>query len=126
LFGNWLIPLFSKDGMPAWALVNLILCIIGALYAIMTIIRVRRRKRDEAELGLANDTEEGKKRRSVLLIVMSVMAISSIILFILTQDMRLQVVFLDRWTIFNALILYAEIIIAKLAFGKMEKGEELI
>jgi len=123
-----------QDSGGAWALLNLILSILGAFAAIITTVYAivkKTRKRDaddevldDAEYGrhidvvsnnqVDQDEEENKERkkrvRKVSFIAMYLMAILAIILFILTQDIRLPMIFIDRWTIVHVILAIIEIV----------------
>ena len=91
------IKLFGGQGV--WALVNLILAIIGFILAIMSACSF------------------GKKlRRMVFLILTIVVGIAGLIIFFLTEDMTRQVVLVDSWTILTAVIFIVEVIFYNLSF----------
>jgi len=101
-----------------WALVNLIFAIAGAILAIVTGIRSRKQKKQ----GNDSDMRE-KKRRLGWIIAVIVLAVAGIIVFFLTEDMSGKMVFVDRWTIVNAVIFALGIASYVLAF-KWEKDED--
>ena len=116
-----------------WAPVNLMLAIAGVLLAAMTSIRTLLRKRSEddedaddcvvdeaenetenvAEDETENKTEPAKKQlakyRPIWVLTSLVTGIAGIIVFILTENIKLPIVFMDKWTIVNAIILIAGI-----------------
>jgi len=112
------IPLHAGPdiGHAAWALVNLILAIAGAILAIITAIRVLVHKRDEkdedgdeyerdyVEDDYEPEKEKEAKLRLVWILTSLITGILGIIVFLLTEDMRLPMVLVDRWTIVNAII----------------------
>jgi alternate signal-mediated exported protein len=117
------VPLFGPKGMDTWALLDLMLAIAGVLLAIIILIAAsRRRKNDKDDETYYEETgeyrAEQKKTRKVFLIGTAVASIVSIILFVLTQDMRLPMVLVDVWTIVFAVILAVEIVLSKLTFPK--------
>jgi uncharacterized membrane protein len=83
-----------------WALWNLILSLAGAALALMTGIRVLMKKREEkdAENIYAEKSEKKKCSRLFFILATPLLAIVGILLFILTQDMRLTVIMTDWWT----------------------------
>jgi len=135
----------------AWALLNLILSILGALAAIATTIYIilkQKRKEDDDDDETLNSTEnrelvidtnqidelnqdeedeenkERKKRvRKISFIAMYILAILAIILFILTQDMRLPMRFIDRWTIIHIILAIIEVI-AIITVRKKRKDQD--
>ncbi|GHU61741.1 hypothetical protein AGMMS49983_01990 [Clostridia bacterium] len=142
------VPLFGPKGFAVWALLNLILTIIGiVVVACFVIVLYRRKKKyddddkEEAkyqkelarrytgsgheEFEPENEEDEHRKRtRKGWIVVTIVAAIAGAVLFLFTEDMRLPMVFLDVWTIFNAIILAIEIIAYKLALKKPTEYKE--
>ena len=123
------VPLDDNE-KPAWALLNLILCIAGAILGVIMIVRAilrkKERERDEKEqYGYEND-ENGKQKQvyKKWLVVTAILAIAGVIFFILTEDMRNPMVIIDRWTIVNLLIFVAEIVFYYLTFRKKDESEE--
>ncbi|MCL1853704.1 MAG: InlB B-repeat-containing protein [Peptococcaceae bacterium] len=102
--GNNEIPLVGLPGVMVWALVNLILCVLGVILAIITLNRVIIKKRQD------DDNEKQRKTRKTFLIITAVLAVAGVILFLLTEDMRNLMVLLDAWTIVSLVIFVAEII----------------
>jgi len=144
--GNRSVPLFGKPGEPVWALVNLILAILGILLAIWAITRVVMRNKynadvdrdrlnrypapyylegelDGEELDEEEFEDEHKRTRKLWFFLVVILAIVGIVFFLLTEDMRLPMVLLDRWTIINAIILLVGIVSKLLAFKKVKLEE---
>jgi len=67
--------------------------------------------------------EEYAKIRFIWLSVTLIMAIIAVIVYILTEDMRLPMILIDRWTLIHAVILTIEIIAVILAFRRGEYNE---
>ena len=122
------------EGEDAWALWNLILSIAGAVLALMMGIRVLMKKRQErveeeedARQGFARqeDEEERKRKRGRLILIFAIpiLAIIAIILFILTEDMRLPMIMVDWWTIAHVILFVAGILCYIFAY-KREKDED--
>ncbi|MCL2766834.1 MAG: hypothetical protein FWD21_04045, partial [Peptococcaceae bacterium] len=83
----------TEDPEPteSWALLNLILCCIGALVAIFTVVYLFIRK---------------NKNVNMLWLALAVIAgIAGVIIFFITENMSQKVTFVDWWTIVNAIIL---------------------
>ena len=129
--GDEPIPLYA--GRPLeWALLNLIMSLIGVVLGIITGVRVLRINKNEQyesedeELYENEEYErrENKKRRLMWLIVTFLMAFAGIILFILTENMRHPMVMVDRWTIINFIILAIEILAVVLCFKENNQTEE--
>ena len=118
--------------MGAWALWNLILSIAGAVLALMMGIRVLMKKRqnrdDEANQEYAGDyrsEEEQKEKRGRLILIFAIpiLAIIAIIIFILTQDMRLPMIMVDWWTLAHLLLFVAGVLCYIFAY-KRERDED--
>ena len=117
----------------SWALWNLILSIAGAILALMMGIRVLMKKRQEKEnedgraaaKASTDDDESEEKKRGRLLLTLAIpfLAIVGIILFILTQDMRLPMIMIDWWTLAHAILFIGGIVSYIFAYKK-EKDED--
>jgi hypothetical protein len=77
--------------------------------------------------GQARDGMTGTQRvRRRFIIAAALLAVVSIVIFLITQDMRLPVVLIDKWTILSAILLAAEITCVRLGLPKVkEHGEEV-
>ena len=120
------VPLALIGETGAWALWNLILSIAGVVLAIMVGVHLLIRKRNDEK----DDTEEcdvdEEKRRSRVLFVLAIpiLAIIGIILFILTQDMRLPMIMIDWWTLAHAILFVVAIISYLLAFRTEKRNND--
>jgi len=120
----------------AWALWNLILSVAGALLAITMGIRLLIKKRredeeDDEEAHLMTRTEEEeeqeeKKRRNRLLLILAIpiLAIIAIIIFIITQDMRLPIRLVDWWTLAHVILFVAGLLCYIFAFKRKKDKED--
>jgi uncharacterized membrane protein len=115
-----------------WAVVNLVLSIVGVVLAVLVFVRalLLKKKTDEDEehknydaktAAVASGDVQGKKRddddsekftqrRIVWLVATLVLAIVSVVVFLLTEDMSNPKTLVDKWTIINAVLLIAEIL----------------
>ena len=84
----------------SWALWNLILSLAGVALALM--IGIRTMLKDKKENEDPEKHEETKRNRILLSLVIPTLAIIGVILFILTQDIRLPMVMVDFWTLTHA------------------------
>jgi len=125
-----LVPLIAPPimdaplGMKAWALLNLILCTIGAIFAAATVIRAtlqKKREPNEADDTYNPDEDEGQIKRCnfTWLVTTAILGILSVLLFLLTQDMTNPMVLSDNWTLVHAAILAVEVIAIMLAFQRV-------
>ncbi len=92
----------------AWALINLIASITGMLMAIFLIVS-KTKKEDEEE-------KETLNRRKSWKLISAVVAIVSIIVFILTQDMTAPMKLVDQWTIL--MLVFTALNIVSLVYGR--------
>lgn len=112
-------------------MLNLILCLLGLFFAVITILRAvfkkRRDNRDEEDEVYADDEEEQDKRvhtRMVWLVITILAGILGIVLFLVTENLRNPMVLMDVWTVVNAIIFAIEVIAIALTFHKKTKEEE--
>lgn len=113
-------PLMNRAFAPTgeWALINLIAVLLTFLIAIILIISLAINKIREA-----NDDKEynNKAIKRILTIIASII---SGIVFLLTEDITLPMVLVDKWTIVMIVILLINIIIAILSRRKEKENEE--
>ena len=110
-----------------WALVNLILAVVGGIAALFTLARVFFRKgKDNKESSSNNKStreyKETKDTTNLLWLAATVIAgIVGIIVFILTENMSLPMRLVDWWTILNAVLLVIGAIGAVFTFNRTSK-----
>ena len=103
-------PAYGREG-GAWALLNLIMTIITMILAIFELFAKKEKEEDpdEDEETIRYD-EDGNvipdtyKRKGWYKAVLAVAAILQIVLFILTENMRLPMIIWDKWTLLNIII----------------------
>lgn len=137
-------PLAGVDkGEDYWALINLICMILTWITAILGLIFFIRRRnqmkklqdqneealKEAAASGTPAELEETEepdklKRKGIVRIVTIVVAIISLILFILTEDMRLPMELWDEWTIWMIILLVIALILALLSRKVTKEPEE--
>jgi H+/gluconate symporter-like permease len=131
------VPVFGKTPLAAprdfgsWALLDLLIPLVGILTAIVLAIAAlkRRKDADDEEMRIVNeetDTENENVRRvsKTWLFLSIVLALIGVILFFLTQDTRLPLVLMDKWTVVFAGILCMELIGVRLTFRKKSENDE--
>ena len=103
-------------GVDCWALINLI-CLILTVYLLLPILHLRAKfRRDklmtDANKGYENLNTEApyqvskfKKQFRLGIILEIILALCSIILFIVTENMKLPMVLIDRWTLLMIILL---------------------
>jgi len=75
------------------------------MMVVRIIIKKRRDKEDEKyEAHNASAEERQKRGRLLFILAVPVLAIIGIILFILTQDMRLPMIMIDWWTLAHGIL----------------------
>ncbi|MBQ6372507.1 MAG: hypothetical protein IJJ22_05245, partial [Oscillospiraceae bacterium] len=114
--------------MRAWALLNLILGIITVITgALMSISLIKKPKEDEDEkeqVRSNEDTEEEDKKRKKSKLLGIIPAVVAVITFILTEDMRNPMVFVDKWTILMAIYAVAGLLLAYFTRNKKDEEKE--
>ena len=108
-------PLSKND---AWALINLIAAIITVLFGLILLLSKRHRNDDEEDeeerqARMENDEEKEpeQKRGWICKVLGVIVAIASVVLFILTEDMSLPMVLIDNWTIWMVVIAVVELVL---------------
>jgi len=98
------IPLFGSPEHATWALMNLVLTIVGVALALLITLRALIFKKEEKYPDEHNNEDyEYNKRRFRWLLAGNIIAIIGIILFVITQNMRNPMVLVDVWTIAHAI-----------------------
>jgi hypothetical protein len=139
------------DEKPVWAFVNLILSVVGVILVVLLTIGVllqRNQKQNEQQIrqqkkgtpgqcgvnqnqkdinDAADHVVEEKKqkqRRFFWFLLSVVLGVVGVVVFLLTEDMSRMMVWVDSWTIVNAIILVVEIIAVTFTLkSKKEKDE---
>ncbi|MEN6418593.1 MAG: MBG domain-containing protein [Clostridiaceae bacterium] len=99
----------------SWALLNLILAIATALGSVLMLIGLAGKKRKEELEGVV--VRETKKHPVTRLMTL-LPAIGGIVAFILTENMKNPMAFVDRWTILMAVIAVLQIALVLLGVKK--------
>jgi len=114
------VPIFNVGGVQIplyggsmndfiWALVNLILCVIGILIAIITSIRSVRKKNE---------------RRPPWIAIAVIMGVAGVVVFLLTENMKNPMALFDNWTIVNAILFVIGVAGARLAIKQREQKSD--
>ena len=132
-FAGYEVPLFppSSSIVAVWSLINLILCLLGVVYAVAVALRAlywkihgktedRETYRPGAYEYMDNDGERRTEKRFRLLWLATTVILAAIgaLLFLLKEDMRNLMVLIDWWTLPFAIIFAAEIIAVMFVFKK--------
>ena len=105
-----------------WALINLICAIVTVLFGLLLLISKRHKDEDDEEEDdetkqqqtTANEDEEKEqeKKRGVFTRVLAVLiAIVSVVFFLVTEDMSLAWTWTDQWTIWMVVIGLVQIVV---------------
>lgn len=119
-----------KHGEDYWALINLICMLLTWLTAIVAgILYIKRRREapdEEEAIAEAEEYEDPQKlkRKGLLRILTVLVAIISLIVFILTEDMTLPMELVDEYTIWMIIFLAAALLLALVSRKTTEETEE--
>ena len=104
-----------------WALINLICAILTVLFGLLLLISKRHKDEDDDEEGdetkdqtTTNDDEdkEQEKKRGLFTRVLAVLiAIVSVVFFLVTEDLSLPWTWTDQWTIWMVVIGLVQIVV---------------
>jgi len=134
------VPMFGSSEFDTWALLNLALCLFGAISAVFAPILMISRRRYEKKIinkivheekgntkirRLREDAHEdagGERKapqmRLVWLTVAMMIAVVGVFMFMFTQDMSWTMVLTDIWTINHLILIAAEIVAIVLVFKR--------
>ena len=121
-------PLAPEPELGAWALLNLLAAIATCVLSAFRLGGIRRNKKgedkdDEQRTEEERENERRKNRKGLRLATL-IPAIGSVIAFILTEDMNLPMVLIDRWTLLMVIILVVQVILAAFARNKKKDDDE--
>ncbi len=126
------IPLAAPQGVAAWSLMDLILMLFTVVMCVICITRAAaakfRQRRAEGHYeykALEESTKHGRRTVRPIMVILSVVAAgTAVILFFLTQDIRLPLVLFDLWTLAFAFIFVGALTVMILCVSrKKEEGE---
>ncbi|MCL2033044.1 MAG: InlB B-repeat-containing protein [Methanomassiliicoccaceae archaeon] len=103
----------QEQGKGEWALLNLILALIGIFVAVVAAVYKIKRKGERK--GIHNEAALFTERSFAWIFVAVIAAIAGIVFFFVTEDMRLPMTFVDKWTVISILIFIAVITAAAAA-----------
>ncbi|MCL2757004.1 MAG: InlB B-repeat-containing protein, partial [Coriobacteriia bacterium] len=120
----------ATTNFAAWALVNLILAVVGMLAAVAMLVAFAfgRKENDvSAEAFAGKDVDEGeeKQRRKRLTwrIINVAAGVAAVILFLLTEDITLPMTLVDSMTIWQLVVFVFQIAFGVLALKKKKEVE---
>jgi len=137
---------FAPIGMPAWAILSVLLTIVGIILSIITILRAVNQKKTENKnvdnqcsamvrnvdsfnndvfVDLIKHKEKyNNKRRLGALISMYVLSIGALIFLLIVQDFRGVAALLDRWVFIHVILFAGVVICNRLVFRKYDNIHE--
>jgi len=134
ILGNRVIPIYAGVGLShlVWALLNLILSLAGVTLTIMIFIRYLSKiafdfidnRRAETHYETEEEAKKADRSRLLLIFLVPTLALISLILFILTQDMRLIMVMIDWWTPLHLALFVAALVSYIFAFRRRKDEVE--
>jgi len=108
----------------SWALWNLILSIAGVALALLMAVRMVLKKRKDNEEEETEEDEKQKRSRLLMVLAIPLTAVLAVVLFILTQDMRLPMVMIDIWTLAHAILFAAGLLGYIFAYKNVKEDDE--
>ena len=103
-----------------WALINLICAIVTVLFGLLLLISKRHKNKDDEEDDETKDQtttnedeeKEQEKKRGLFTRVLAVLiAIVSVVFFLVTEDLSLRWTWTDQWTIWMVVIGFVQIVV---------------
>ena len=103
-----------------WALINLICAIVTVLFGLLLLISKRHKNKDDEEeddetkqqTNNDDESKEQEKKRGAFTRVLAVLiAILSVVFFLVTEDMSLRWTWTDQWTIWMVVIGLVQIVV---------------
>ena len=103
-----------------WALINLICAIVTVLFGLLLLISKRHKNKDDEEDDETKDQtttnedeekEQEKKRGAFTRVLAVLIAILSVVFFLVTEDMSLRWTWTDQWTIWMVVIGFVQIVV---------------
>ena len=102
-----------------WALINLICAIVTVLFGLLLLISKRHKNKDDEDdetkdQTTTNDDEESeqeKKRGAFTRVLAVLIAILSVVFFLVTEDLSLPWTWTDQWTIWMVVIGLVQIVV---------------
>jgi amino acid transporter len=95
--------------------------VIAVLIAFVTAITLVRRRRDDEDEYEAEE-QKGRRRRWLKVLVM-ISGIIPLILFIILEDMRLPMVWIDRWTLLIGIFFLVHLVLLVVQIFAKKKAE---
>ena len=102
-----------------WALINLICAIVTLLFGLLLLISKRHKNKDDEDDETKDQTttnedeekEQEKKRGAFTRVLAVLIAILSVVFFLVTEDLSLPWTWTDQWTIWMVVIGFVQIVV---------------
>ena len=102
-----------------WALINLICAIVTVLFGLLLLISKRHKNKDDEDDETKDQTttnedeekEQEKKRGAFTRVLAVLIAILSVVFFLVTEDLSLRWAWTDQWTIWMVVIGLVQIVV---------------
>ena len=121
-----------------WALINLLLTIVGTLLSILLMIHYLKERREqkekeeesnqlesrEAERSEDSEEEQDEKKKRTVRILSVLWFIVSVVIFVLTEDLTNTMCLVDRWTLVMVVCFLAHLFITYRSLRNDEDEEE--
>ena len=100
----------------AWALINLICAILTVVFSVLLLVGLAGKNEKTEENDAGEEVEKEIKKKKFWRIFSIVPALAAVIVFLLTENMRLPMVLVDRWTLLMVIIALVQVLV--MVFGK--------
>ena len=109
----------------AWALVNLILMLLTVLASLLLLIGYLGKKKHTERDEYGNKrTDYTRNKKGFWRVASLIPAIAAVIAFVLTENMKLPMIMVDRWTLLMAVIAVLQLIVAVMSKKQKESQDE--
>jgi amino acid transporter len=119
-------PAVGFDGKAAWSLLSLRMSIFAVLIALTLILAriVRRRDLEEEGEEVEEDSEEKKRRNAFVTRTLTVIfGVLTPIVFLILDDMRLPMTWINRWTLYVGFTFLVHIVLLIVYKFRNKKGD---
>ena len=109
----------------AWALVNLILMLLTVLASLLLLIGYLGKKKHTERDEYGNKrTDYTRNKKGFWRVASLIPAIAAVIAFVLTENMKLPMIMVDRWTLLMAVIAVLQLIVAVMSKKQKESQDD--
>ena len=109
----------------AWALVNLILMLLTVLASLLLLLGYLGKKKHTERDEYGNERIDYTRNKKGFWRVASLIpAVAAVIAFVLTENMKLPMIMVDRWTLLMAVIAVLQLIVAVMSKKQKESQDE--